>query len=917
MTKKMLINATQSDELRVAIVEASQNTYKLDDLDVERTTKTQTKASIYKGIVTRVEPSLEAAFINFGSDRHGFLPLKEVAKEYFSENVTYDHGRPNIKDILRAGQEIVVQVDKEERGTKGAALTTFISLAGCYLVLMPNNPRAGGISRRIEGEERDDLKDVLNQLPVPDGMGLIVRTAGMGRSIEELQWDLEVLLTQWSAIQNFAQSHNAPCLIYKDSDVIVRAIRDYLRPGIEEIIVDTESAYQKVHDHLSLVRPDFVPRLKLYKESAPLFSSFRIETQIESAYQREIALNNGASIVIDHTEALIAIDINSAKATEGSDIEETALQTNMAAAAEIARQLRLRDIGGLIVIDFIDMNVPRHQRMVEGKLRDEFKSDRARIQMGRISRFGLMEMSRQRLRPALGESTQITCPRCDGQGNIRSIHSVSMAIIRVIEEEVMKDKTAQVNIQVPMEVASYLLNEKRDAITKLENAYQVAILVIPNKHFDIPHYEFQRLRRDEATQLKKTPSYKQITQPQINLPVAATKSFESQPEPDAAISHLAAKAPPAPSSTSAAKSGLISRIWKAVFGAAPAATTSKDRAGRGSDDSRDDQDNRRHQRGKGNKRQGGASHGRRDQRKRHGHNRRQGGSSKRHGEQYGSQDRYEQSGDDFQSRDQAREHQAREHQPREHQPREHQPREHQPREHQPREHQAREHQAREHQAREHQPREHAPREQRSGQDRQRHGQDGQQRHQRGQGHQRRQQHDSSRQESRQNQDGAEGAKMLSNETVTHHAPQQQTERQPQAHIAAQTTVIVPTVVHAEEKPKADRNNPALNSISFAQLSDEQKQSAFVAPLDSSTRAPAQASSEQFKQVVSKRSTYDEKPHELPTIAQYSSKRAESKAPQDETREPRFEESRKEEPRKQESQQPSSFSEAEKENSESH
>lgn len=629
----MLINATQSDELRVAFIDTKTGAPKLDNLDIERTGKSQTKASIFKGIVTRVEPSLEAAFINFGSNRHGFLPIKEVAREYFHEGGSTESGRPHMKDALKPGQEIIVQVDKEERGTKGAALTTFISLAGCYLVLMPNNPRAGGISRRIEGDERDDLKDVLNQLSTPNGMGLIVRTAGVGRSLEELQWDLDVLLTQWQAIQAYAAEHQAPCLIYQDSDVVVRAIRDYLRPEIDEIIVDTESAFERVKKHLNLVRPDFVSCLKLHQKATPLFNSYEVETQIESAFKREVALDNGASIVIDHTEALIAIDINSAKATEGSDIEETALQTNLAAATEIARQLRLRDIGGLIVIDFIDMNVPKHQRMVENRLRDEFKQDRARIQMGRISRFGLMEMSRQRLRPALGETTQITCPRCDGQGNIRSIPSVSMAIIRCIEEEVMKHQTVQINVQVPNEVASFLMNEKRDAIVKLEQLYQVGILIIPNKHFESPHYEYQRIKRDDASQIRKTPSYKQTTQPNLAVAVDTVKTFEQKPEPETITTASMTPKAPTPNSL-ASKSGLIKRIFKALFHPSEPdkkshqSRSSKNTKGKGHHQRGQQRKghsgggNRQNQQRQGQQRQGQGRHKKNDHRKRHGHNRR-------------------------------------------------------------------------------------------------------------------------------------------------------------------------------------------------------------------------------------------------------------------------------------------------------
>lgn len=555
MTKRMLINATQKEELRVALVDGQL----LYDLDVERTGRTQKKASIYKGRVTRVEPSLEAAFVDYGADRHGFLPLKEVSREYFSNSS--EGGRPNIRDALKPGQELMVQVDKEERGNKGAALTTFIGLAGCYLVLMPNNPRAGGISRRIEGDERNDLKDALNQLPLPEGMGLIVRTAGVGRNIEELRWDLDVLLSQWQAISNAANERPAPFLIHRESDVITRALRDYLRPDITEILVDSEEAYQHAKKHIQVVRPDFADRIKRYQDPIPLFNRYQIESQIESAFKREVLLENGASIVIDPTEALIAIDINSAKATEGSDIEETALQTNLAAAKEIARQLRLRDIGGLIVIDFIDMSSTRNQRMVENQLREELKADRARIQLGRISRFGLMEMSRQRLRPSLGDSSHSACPRCDGQGVIRGIQSLALALVRVIEDEAMKEHTRQVNIQVPVELGAYLLNEKRDAVTQLEHRYGIRILILPNPRLETPHYEISRLRQDDIASEGEVPSYKFISRQETkDNTLLQTKDSEKVDEP--AIKHFTPPVAP-----TAGRDSIIKRIWSAMFGA--------------------------------------------------------------------------------------------------------------------------------------------------------------------------------------------------------------------------------------------------------------------------------------------------------------------------------------------------------------
>ena len=490
--KRMLINATQKEELRVALVDGQ----RLFDLDIESPGHEQKKANIYKGRITRVEQSLEAAFVDYGAERHGFLPLKEIANEYFPEGYVYQ-GRPNIKDIIKEGQEVIVQVNKEERGSKGAALTTFISLAGSYLVIMPNNPRAGGISRRIEGDERLELKDALSSLEVPDGVGLIVRTAGVGKSPEELQWDLKVLLHHWDAIKQASQSRPAPFLIHQESDVIVRAIRDYLRRDIGEILIDSPKVYEKAKAHIKLVRPDFINRVKLYQGEVPLFSHYQIESQIESAFQREVRLPSGGSIVIDVTEALTAIDINSARSTRGGDIEETALNTNLEAADEIARQLRLRDLGGLIVIDFIDMTPVRHQREVENRIRDAVRQDRARIQISRISRFGLLEMSRQRLSPSLGESSHHVCPRCQGTGKIRDNESLSLSILRLIEEEALKENTKQVHTIVPVQVASYLLNEKRKTIRSIEKRHDVDILVVPNEAMETPHFSVFRVREGE------------------------------------------------------------------------------------------------------------------------------------------------------------------------------------------------------------------------------------------------------------------------------------------------------------------------------------------------------------------------------------------------------------------------------------
>lgn len=492
--KRMLINATQQEELRVALVDGQ----KLYDLDIESPGHEQKKANIYKGTITRVEPSLEAAFVDYGADRHGFLPLKEIAKTYFPKGYKFE-GRPNIKEVIREGTEVIVQIDKEERGQKGAALTTFISLAGSYLVLMPNNPRAGGISRRIEGDERTDLKSAMNELETPNGMGLIVRTAGVGKSAAELKWDLSVLLHYWEKISEAAESKPAPFLIHQESNVIVRAIRDYLRRDIGEILIDSPVIYEQALKHIEVVRPDFVSRVKRYQGSVPLFSHYQIESQIESAFQREVRLPSGGSIVIDPTEALTSIDINSARATKGGDIEETAFNTNLEAADEVARQLRLRDLGGLVVIDFIDMTPVKHQREVENRMKAAVESDRARIQLGKISRFGLLEMSRQRLRPSLGESAHNVCPRCDGHGTIRGNESLALSVLRIIEEECIKDNTGQIEAQLPVAVATYLLNEKRNDIASLESNHKVSLLIIPNPNLDTPRYQIVRRKSAEMT----------------------------------------------------------------------------------------------------------------------------------------------------------------------------------------------------------------------------------------------------------------------------------------------------------------------------------------------------------------------------------------------------------------------------------
>ncbi|HDY7998015.1 TPA: ribonuclease E, partial [Vibrio vulnificus] len=494
--KRMLINATQKEELRVALVDGQ----RLYDLDIESPGHESKKANIYKGRITRVEPSLEAAFVDYGAERHGFLPLKEIAKEYFPDGYSYQ-GRPSIKEVLTEGQEVIVQIEKEERGSKGAALTTFISLAGSYLVLMPNNPRAGGISRRIEGDERTELKSALSTLELPQGMGLIVRTAGVGKSAEELEWDLNVLLKHWAAIKDASESNPAPFLIHQESNVIVRAIRDYLRRDIGEILIDSNTIYERAKEHIQLVRPDFVNRVKKYDGEVPLFSHYQIESQIESAFQREVRLPSGGSIVIDPTEALTSIDINSARATKGGDIEETALNTNLEAADEIARQLRLRDLGGLVVIDFIDMTPVRHQREVENRLREAVRLDRARVQIGRISRFGLLEMSRQRLSPSLAEASHHICPRCSGTGVVRDNESLALSVLRLIEEEALKDNTAQVLAVVPVPIASYLLNEKRRSVNHIERIQEVKITVVPNSDMETPHFEVIRVREGEEVDL--------------------------------------------------------------------------------------------------------------------------------------------------------------------------------------------------------------------------------------------------------------------------------------------------------------------------------------------------------------------------------------------------------------------------------
>jgi ribonuclease E len=557
--KRMLINATQAEELRVALVDGQ----KLYDFDIEVPSKEQKKSNIYKGIITRVEPSLEAAFVNYGAEKHGFLPFKEISPAYrqTQDGSETEGRRPSIKDQIKEGQEILVQIEKEERGNKGAALTTYISLAGTYLVLMPNNPKAGGISRRIEGETRSELREVMTALDIPDGMGLIVRTAGCGKNAEELQWDLNYLMQLWEAIERTSSEQIAPFLVFQESNVIIRALRDHLRGNIDEILIDNESSFKLVQKFLKQVMPHFLPKAKLYQDSVPLFSRYQIESQIEMAYGREVPLPSGGSLVIDHTEALTSIDINSARATKGSDIEETALNTNLEAADEIARQLRLRDLGGLFVIDFIDMMSNKNQRLVENRLRDALKIDRARIQTSRISRFGLLEMSRQRMRPSLGDSTQLPCPRCKGQGTIRNVESVALAVLRILEEEAMKKGTEKVIAHLPIECATFLLNEKRHAIEQVESRLKVSIVILPSKHLETPAYDIERIKEKDV--LEEKPSYQQIKEEEITIPEFAQQVRQRVEK--AAIREFLPESP-APMQNKNVSASLIKRFWYKLIG---------------------------------------------------------------------------------------------------------------------------------------------------------------------------------------------------------------------------------------------------------------------------------------------------------------------------------------------------------------
>ncbi len=575
--KRILINATQAEELRVAMVDGQL----LYDLDIEVPSREQKKSNIYKGVITRVEPSLEAAFVNYGAERHGFLPFKEISRDYYSDAAKEETGKVSIKDAIKSGQEVIVQVEKEERGNKGAALTTFISLAGRFLVAMPHNPRAGGVSRRIEGEDRDQVRKVMSELQMPKDMGVIARTAGVGRSTEEMQWDLDYLVQLWNAIEKAAAEKSGPFLIYQESDIVIRALRDHYKSDIGEIIIDSQDAYERAHEFMSMVMPNALHKLKKFDDSLPLFNRYQIENQIESAFSRSVNLPSGGSIVIDHTEALTSIDINSARATKGGDIEETAFNTNLEAADEIARQLRIRDLGGLLVIDFIDMMKNKHQREVEQRLRAAVREDRARVQIGRISRFGLLEMSRQRLRPSLGESSQIVCPRCQGQGSIRDVESLSLSVLRLVEEEALKENTGRIVARLPVECATYLLNEKREMITSIEDRNKVHCVIVPDPTLETPHYDIERVR--EADTLRHESSFKssyEMAAEEKPAYVPEAKAVDTTPAQTAAVQRIAPAtpkpqaAPAAEAATSAPpaaaekpqEGGLIKKVISAIFG---------------------------------------------------------------------------------------------------------------------------------------------------------------------------------------------------------------------------------------------------------------------------------------------------------------------------------------------------------------
>ena len=566
--KRMLFNATHAEELRVAIVDGQ----KLIDIDIESAGRESRKSNIYKGVITRVEPSLEAAFIDYGAERHGFLPLKEVSKAFFKDKQPgQEGGSRGIRDLIEEGQEIIVQVEKEERGNKGAALTTFISLAGRFLVLMPNNPRAGGVSRRVEGDDRDALREAMDSLQIPDGMGAIVRTAGVGRSAEELQWDLNNLVDIWNAIQQASDSRPSPFLIYRESTAILRALRDYLSDDIGEILIDNRDVYEEAREYMQRFMPNNLRKLKLYDDHVPLFTRYQIESQIESAYSHKVTLPAGGSIVIDHTEALVSIDINSARSTRGTDIETTACNTNLEAADEIARQMRLRDVGGLIVIDFIDMESTKNQRAVEDRLREAVKQDRARIQLGKISRFGLLELSRQRLRPSISESTNIVCPRCTGMGVIRSVESLALAVLRLIGEEARKDRTAKVIAQLPVDVATYLMNEKRDWLHDIEARSHVDIVLVPNKYLETPAYELRRVRDDETDLPENSViSHQMAIEPKIDLDAIASAEEEKAPPPQQPAVTTIIPSTPAPPAAPEVVAAPVAIAAAAAVVAAPA-----------------------------------------------------------------------------------------------------------------------------------------------------------------------------------------------------------------------------------------------------------------------------------------------------------------------------------------------------------
>lgn len=617
--KRILVNATQPEELRVALVDGQ----KLHDLDIETAAREQRKANVYKGKITRLEPSLEAAFVDYGAERHGFLPLKEVSRDLFKK--APGDGRINIKEVLSEGQEIIVQVEKEERGNKGAALTTFISLAGRFLVLMPNNPRAGGVSRRIEGQDREEIREAIAELEIPEGGGVIVRTAGIGRSVEELQWDLNNLKDVWSAISQSAEDRPASYLIYQESNVIIRALRDYFRPDVGEVLIDSRDVFVEAQQFMRFVMPQYLSKIKLYEDEIPLFTRYQVESQIETAFERVVQLPSGGSLVIDPTEALTSIDINSARATGGSSIEETAIATNLEAAEEIARQLRLRDVGGLIVIDFIDMGHNRNQRDVENRLRDSVKQDRARVQLGRISRFGLMEMSRQRLRPSLEEHTQIVCPRCSGQGRIRGIESLSLAVLRVVEEEAMKERTGRIIAQLPVPVATFLLNEKRGDVGSIERRCKVSISLLPNPSLETPHYEIRRVRDDQVKddgndqasyELETTEASAEEVKPVGEKVVRATeKPAVSTIAPTSPIPE-----PTTPAKAQAPRIGIFTRLWLFLFGGFGTATKKpkKKQATKGRRDNAKQQTrrgrNERSDRGRGEQGKGKGSRNRNDNR---------------------------------------------------------------------------------------------------------------------------------------------------------------------------------------------------------------------------------------------------------------------------------------------------------------